>query len=52
MISEALLNLLINRPSAIADPRLPPPIMAIFLLRRKEPDNLRCVPNPESQIIP
>jgi hypothetical protein len=31
VISEALLNLLINKPSAMAVPRFPPPIMAIVL---------------------
>jgi hypothetical protein len=32
MISEALQNLLFNNPSAIAVPKFPPPMMAIFLL--------------------
>ena len=32
IISDALLNLLFNNPSAMADPRLPPPMMVIRLL--------------------
>jgi hypothetical protein len=33
VISDALLNLLFNKPSAIAVPRFPPPIMAIFIIQ-------------------
>jgi hypothetical protein len=32
VISDALLNLLFSRPSAIAVPRFPPPIIAIFFI--------------------
>jgi hypothetical protein len=32
VISEGLQNLLFNKPSAIAVPKFPPPMMAIFLV--------------------